>query len=690
VPARNQRPPRLAVKVCTLLAAACCATFALATGVQKLDVVDVVDSSDNLIGTADSANQGTVLRQQIEARPAYRTGEILEATPGLIVTQHSGDGKANQYFLRGFNLDHGTDLAISVDGVPVNLRTHAHGQGYSDLNFLIPEVVSGLQYQKGPYYADEGDFAAAGAAHVQLMNKLDRGIGELTAGTYGYRRAVVAGSPAAGSGNFVYAVELARNDGPWTRPDDFRKANAVLRYVQGDAQNGFNVTAMAYQGKWNSTDQIAQRAVDSGQIGRFDAIDPTDGGEARRYSLSGAWRRSHAGGLTEANAYVVSSRLNLFSDFTYFLRDPVNGDQFEQSDKRVLSGFNLKHTSAGSWGGREVENSAGLQLRSDNIAVGLFNTRAQQRLTTTRDDHVVESSAGLFFQNSLRWAEKFRTVAGLRGDFFRGDVASSNAVNSGRASDHLFSPKLSLIFGPWAKTEYYVNYGRGFHSNDLRGATITVDPATGARADKVPLLVRTSGYEVGLRTALVPHLQTSFTVFQLDFDSELLFVGDAGTTEPSRPSRRTGFEWTNLYTPTSWLQVDADVAFSRARFTNPDPAGDRVPGAVEGVATLTATIDNRGPWYGAARLRYFGPRPLIEDNTVRSHSTTLVSVRAGYKFGKQLRAQLDAFNLLNRRTSQIDYFYASRLPGEPAAGVNDVHFHPAEPRSLRIALIASF
>ena len=674
-----------------MLAAACCTTFALGEGVQKLGVVDVVDSSENLIGTADSANQGTVSRHQLEARPAYRTGELLEATPGLIVTQHSGDGKANQYFLRGFNLDHGTDLAISVDGVPVNLRTHGHGQGYSDLNFLIPELVSGLQYKKGPYYAEEGDFSAAGATQVQLMNRFDEGVGQIGAGGFGFRRALVANSAAAGSGNLVYGLELFHNDGPWTRPDDFRKANAMVRYVQGDAQNGYNITAMAYQGKWNSTDQIAQRAVDSGQIGRFDAIDPTDGGEARRYSLSGAWRRSHASGLTEANAFVVSSKLNLFSNFTYFLRDPVNGDQFEQSDKRVLSGFNVKHTAAGSWGGREVENSIGLQVRNDNISVGLFNTRAQQRLTTTRDDHVVESSAGLFFQNSLRWAEKFRTVAGLRGDFFRGDVASSNAANSGGANDHLFSPKLSLIFGPWSKTEYYVNYGRGFHSNDIRGATITVDPVTGAAAGKVPLLVRTSGYEVGLRSALVPRLQTTFTVFRLDFDSELLFVGDAGTTEPSRPSQRTGFEWTNFYTATSWLQIDADVAFSRARFTNPDVVGDRIPGAVEGVATLTAAVDNRGPWYGSARLRYFGPRPLIEDNSVRSHSTTLASVRAGYKFDKKLKVQLDAFNLLNRRTSQIDYFYASRLASDPpGASVNDVHFKPAEPRSVRIALIASF
>lgn len=681
--------PRLTLAGCLMLAAGGMPA-AFGEGVQKLEEVEVVGAGRGLIGAADAANQGTVTRRELDANPVYRVGEMLEATPGLVVTQHSGDGKANQYFLRGFNLDHGTDLAITVDGMPVNLRTHGHGQGYSDLNFLIPELVSGLQYKKGPYYAEEGDFAAAGATHIQITDRLDRGSGEIGAGGAGYRRAFAANSLAAGSGSLTYGFEVYHNDGPWTRPDDFRKANGVLRYAQGDAQNGFNVTAMAYQGKWNSTDQIPRRAIGSGQIGRFDGIDPTDGGAAQRYSLSAAWRRTQGSGLTEANAYAIRSRLNLFSNFTYFLNDAVNGDQFEQSDSRLVSGLNLKHTWGDSWGGREVVNTAGLQLRRDDISVGLFGTRAQQRLTTTRADDVIESSGGLFLQNSLRWAEKFRTVAGLRGDYFRADVASNNVRNSGKANDHLINPKLSLIFGPWAQTEYYVNWGRGFHSNDARGATITVDPASGNPAQRVPLLVRTSGYETGLRSNLLQNLQTTFTVFRLDFDSELLFVGDAGTTEPSRPSRRVGFEWTNQYAPTDWFNLDADVAYSRARFTNPDPAGERIPGAVEGVATLTAAIDNRGPWYGSLRMRYFGPRPLNESNSVRSQSTTLASVRAGYKVDKKLRLQLDVFNLLNRSASQIDYLYTSRLQGEAAAGVSDVHFKPVEPRSFRLALIAAF
>lgn len=668
----------------------------LAGGIPTLTLepVEVTASREDLIGTADSANVGTVNRAQLEAHPVYRVGEVLEETPGLILTQHSGEGKANQYFLRGFNLDHGTDLAIFVDGMPVNLRSHAHGQGWSDLNFMIPELVSSLQYKKGPYYPEEGDFAAAGAVHIHYADALPQGVASLGGGSGGYGRLLVANSPKWGEGHLLYALELFHNDGPWTHPDDYKKVNAVLRYSQGTALNGFNLTAMAYHGTWNATDQVAKRAVDSGLIGRFDALDPTDGGEASRYSLSGAWKRTAGNSVTQANAYLVRSKLSLFSNFTYFLDDPVNGDQFEQPDSRVFWGMNASHTWLGNWNGREVENTIGLQVRNDNIFNGLFKTRQRETLSTVRQDHVTEGSLGVYFQNRTQWLEKFRTVAGIRGDFYRAKVESDNPANSGEVSASIANPQLSLVFGPWAKTEYYVNLGGGFHSNDARGATITVTPGNGPNAnlpqDKAPLLVRAKGAEVGLRSAIVPGLQSSLAVFLLDFDSELVFVGDAGTTEAGRPSRRVGFEFANYYAPTSWLTVDADFAYARARFRNADPAGDRIPGAVEGVASIGLSVDRLGPYFGALRLRYFGPRALIEDNSVRSDSTTLVEARVGYRIDKNLRVALDIHNLLNSRDDQIAYFYASRLPGEPAQGVNDIHFHPVEPRSYRLTLIANF
>lgn len=661
-----------------------------AGGIPTLDTVEVKANSEDLVGEADSANVGTVTRKQLEARTVYRPGELLEATPGLVVSQHSGEGKANQFYLRGFNLDHGTDLRTTVDGMLINQRGHAHGQGWTDLNFIIPELATGLQYKKGPYYAEEGDFSSAGAVSVGYADKLPEGIAAAGVGTNGFRRALLADSPTYGEGHLLYALELLHNDGPFVHPDDYRKINSLLRYSQGIAANGFNVTAMAYKGKWNATDQIPERAIDSGLISsRFDAIDPTDGGESHRYSLSTAWQRTDATSSTKANAYVVANQLNLFSNFTYFLDDPINGDQFKQADRRTTSAMNVSHTWQLS-ATKASENTVGFQLQNDNIFNGLFSTKAREQLSVTRQDHTVEQSAGLYFNNAMEWRDKFRTVAGVREDIYRFDVKSTLGANSGKVAASITSPKLSLIFGPWAKTEYYVNLGSGFHSNDARGTTTTMDPKTGTPAEKVTPLVRSKGYEIGVRSGFIPGLQSSLSLYRLNFDSELIFVGDAGTTEAGRPSSRTGFEFANYYQPRDWLTIDADVAFAKARFRNSDPTGNRIPGAVEGVASLAGAVDNLGPIFGGLQFRYFGPRPLIEDNSVRSKSTSTFNGRIGYKISKQMRVELEGFNLLNKRASAIDYYYTSRLPGEPAAGVADVHFHPIESRSFRLSMAARF
>ncbi len=662
-----------------------------AGGKQVLEEILVTAQHITEIGVADSANVGTVTQEQLAARTVYRPGELLETTPGLIVSQHSGEGKANQYYLRGFNLDHGTDLRTTVDGMLVNERSHSHGQGWTDLNFLIPELARGLEYKKGPYYASEGDFASAGTVGVLYADTLARGVASIGIGQNGFKRLLVADSPGVQSGHLLYAVELEHNDGPFVHPDDYRKINGVLRFSQGDLANGFNITAMGYKARWNSTDQIAQRAIDSGYIsGRFDAIDPTDGGESHRYSLSGAWHRATDVSVATVNAYIIDYRLNLFSNFTYFLDNPINGDQFNQPDRRVTTALNASYTRELPFAGLESATTVGLQIQNDNIHNGLYSTEARQRLSTTRQDHIVETSFGVYLENTTHWLEKFRTVAGVREDYYRFDVASSIDVNSGKTSQQRTSPKLDLIFGPWAKTEYYLNVGEGFHSNDARGTTITVDPKSRAPADRVTPLVRSKGAEVGVRTTIVPALQSSLTFYVLDFDSELIFQGDAGTTSAGRPSRRTGFEFANYYKLNEWLTVDADLAYARARFRNYDPVGERIPGAVEGVATFALAIDNLGPYYGEIGYRYFGPRPLLEDNSVRSKSTATISAHVGYKFNARNRVEVEGFNLANRQASAIDYYYTSRLPGEPAAGVNDIHFHPIESRSFRFNYVANF
>jgi len=651
----------------------------------QLQRVLVEGARASQLGIADSAGAGSAGAKDLAGRIAYRPGELLEVTPGLIASQHSGEGKANQFYLRGFNLDHGTDLATWVDGMPVNQRSHAHGQGWTDLNFLIPELVGRLDYRKGPYSAREGDFSSAGVASLSYANRLVKSIASATVGQDGYARTMLAGSPEVAGGSLLYALELMKNDGPWTRPDGYRKVNAVLRYSQGYANNGWNVTAMSYSGHWNSTDQIPLRAVEDDRIGRYDLIDDSDGGKARRQSISGIWRSTDTDSGSKVSAYVIRNELELFSNFTYFLNDPVNGDQFAQPDRRVTTGVDASHT----WHMHRSDTlssdlTVGAQLQNDNIYNGLYDTRKRARLATTREDHIVETSGAVFVENATRWSDALRTVVGVRANNYRFRVDGDRLENAGKAHDTLVTPTLNIAYGPWASTELYANYGHGFHSNDARGTVATVDPKTLDAVERTPGLVRSRGVEFGLRTEAIPKMQMSLAVYRLDFDSELTYIGDAGNTEAGDPSRRYGIEFSNYYRPYKWLSVDFDAAWARAR-----SLGNRIPGAIEGVAQLGVTVDRSGPWSGSLRLRWFGPRPLIEDDSVRSKASVTLNGRVGYQLAKDLQLELEAFNLTNRRASAIDYFYESQLAGETAP-VADVHFHPIEPRSLRLTLVKTW
>ncbi|MEP7116116.1 MAG: TonB-dependent receptor [Acidobacteriota bacterium] len=656
------------------------------------NLADAQNPAQDLVGIAQSASQGAITGRQLDARPIMRSGEVLETVPGVVISQHSGEGKANQYYLRGFNLDHGTDFATTVAGMPVNLPTHGHGHGYSDLNFLIPELVSGVQFAKGPYFAEQGDFATAGSANINYTSRVGRPLVRVGGGGQGFARALVAASRVNGGGTWLGALDLQHNDGPWERADDFRKINGLVRYTRGDAQNGVSITAMGYRGTWNATDQVPERAVDDGAIGRFGTIDATDGGESYRYSGSVEWQRTRNNGSTKVSAYGIAYDLNLFSNFTYFLDDPVNGDQFRQADHRFVSGAKVSHRRLGRWSGRAVQNTVAVSLRNDDIRnVGLYHTVARQPLATVREDAVMQTSVGAFAQNEVEWTPWLRTLAGVRVDGYRFDVnAKSNPANSGTDTAGLVSPKGGAVFGPFHGTEFYLNAGLGFHSNDARGATITVDPVSGEPAQRVTPLARATGSEVGVRSVRIPHLQTSLSLWSLRLDSELIFIGDAGTTDAGRPSHRYGLEFANYYSPLPWLTFDGDLSMSRARFRDDDPAGDFIPGAVATVVSGGVTVDSRQHLSGSLRWRYFGPRALLEDDSTRSKATSLVNLDAGYRFSGAVRLALDVFNVLDTKASDIDYFYTSRLRGEPAGGVDDIHFHPALPRSARLNLIIGF
>jgi outer membrane receptor protein involved in Fe transport len=672
------------------LAIASSATFAAGLPTDDLDEVVVTAQRRGLIGKVESSTQGTVTRAQLETRPVMRTGELLETVPGLVVTQHAGDGKANQYFLRGFNLDHGTDLATSVDGIPVNMHTHGHGQGYTDINFVIPELLDRIEYKKGTYYADEGNFSAAGAVDLIYRRKLEESVLSLTVGEDSYARGMFAGSAALGGGDLLWALDHGRTDGPWDLEEDLRRSNALLKYSVGERRDGYSVTASLYDGEWTSTDQIPERAVSAGVLDRFGFVDPTNGGDSHRYALNLEIGKPLGDWNFLGNVYALDYQLDLFSNFTYAL-NPDNGDQFEQFDDRNAYGLHAEVMRETRYGGVAGTLRLGVDSRFDDIGkVGLYLTDDRERLSMVREDSVQRIGVGLFVEQQLQATDWLRLIAGLRYDRADFDVDSDLEANSGSAEDSIVSPKASMVFGPWAETEFFLNYGRGFHENDARGTTITVDPADGVTpAARVNPMVRATGAEIGVRTAALPYTQVALTAWTLDLDSELIYVGDAGATEPSRATERYGVELGVFVTPREWLTLDADLAWSHGRFSEFDPAGDRIPGAVESVVSLGAAVQHPSGWFGGARFRHFGEAPLIEDDSARSDPTTVVNFEIGRRFGKRFSVALAAYNVFDSTDNDITYFYESQLPGE-AQAVEDRHFHPVEPRTFRLTVETRF
>ncbi|MGO9437996.1 MAG: TonB-dependent receptor, partial [Terracidiphilus sp.] len=717
--------------------------------------VNVQGREDDLIGIAESGTQGTVGATEIQDRPILRSGEVLETVPGLIITQHAGGGKANQYFLRGFNLDHGTDIAIFLDDMPLNLPSHAHGEGYSDMNIVIPEFVKRVDFEKGPYYANVGNFSSAANAHVEFAKTLPQNFFKLEGGTHTYGRAVFGVSQKLGAGNLLYGGEETYYDGPWVHPDGFNKINGILTYSQGDDTDGASITAHVYHGKWNSSDQIPVAA--QSVVGFFGTLNPSDGGHSQRYSLQGEWHRQSENSESKISAYVFYYDMNLFSDFTYYLVDYAKGDQFDQQDRRWVAGFDAHHTIFSTWYGRKMSNTFGFQLRNDWVNNGLYrsanrvrtaktdysasgasffpvgstsgpacvtipnsditldltlpdgttdtttvpNTTCPTLPATTERDNFTDTIGSGYVENKIQWASKFRSVLALRGDDERfivtslayptdtttlpdGTTATVNAANSGSASKFLPSPKTSLIFGPWANTEFYLQGGFSFHSNDGRGATQQVEPVSpdnpylDTPAAKIPPLVQTKGGEIGVRTTALPHLQSTLSLWYLRSNSELMQDGDTGGTSASeQSSNRYGLEWANYYTPTENLAVDFDLADSRAQFTQIDrddaaqrvvkaaltvngtpdgsviwqesgPGGKLVPEAVKVVISSGIALHDYKGLSSSLRLRYFGPRYLTSDGLYQSSQTVLLNGEVRYQFFKKWHITTEFLNMLNR------------------------------------------
>lgn len=659
---------------------------------EVLPEIVIEGKAEDLLGRTDTASKGHATQQDFLSRPLLRRGEIIEAIPGMTATQHAGGGKANQYFLRGFNLDHGTDFAMSLEGMPLNMRTHAHGQGYTDLNPLIPELVESLDYAKGTYTAADGDLSSAGSANFLMWDVLPQNLVKVEFGEYNYYRALMAGTADFGSDveqgiqqGLTYALEYNYYDGPWQQPEEFNRWNGLLRWFKTDDDTKLSVTFMGYQGSWTSTDQIPSRLVNQGLLDRYATLDPSAGGESSRYSLNIAFEHRDDDVVTRANVYAIHYMLDLYSNFTYQLDPgPPTGDQFQQAEQRWVLGGQLSRT----WEKRELfgiesDLTFGLQTRTDLIdGIGLWGTQQRSRHTQIRVDDILESSVGLYGEVVTRWAPWFRTTLGLRGDVFYFEPQSSSVDGQEDELAGILSPKFSAIFGPWKQTELYLNFGTGFHSNDARGVS--------AGQNAADALVRTMGAEIGVRTQAVKNITTTLALFWLQSDSELVYVGDAGTNEPGNGSERYGVELTSYWRPTEWFSADAELALTHARFLDAPDGADHIPNSIpimfSGGFNLGAQGNTAG-WFAGARIRMFANSPLEETDTVRGRDSILVNATVGYRM-KDWEFAVDCLNLLNRQDQDISYYYESRAPGQLAA--NDVHMHPIEPRMFRMRVTYRF
>jgi outer membrane receptor for Fe3+-dicitrate len=612
-------------------------------------------------------------------QPQGRPAQVLRLIPGFIAVEHSGGaGKADQYFLRGFDADHGTDVAFFADGMPVNLRTHAHGQGYADLNFLIPETIEGLDVYKGAYDARFGDFATAGAVSFKTRQAVKEGVVQLAGGQFDTQRYLLMLSPNKGDVRTLFAAEGYYTNGPFQNDNRYFRTNLLGKVtLNPNARSELSLAGTLHKAQWNASGEIPLRAVADGTLDRFGAIDPSEGGKTTRATTRLNYHYDTTdGGQFYANAYAQYYRLDLFTNFTFFLNDPVNGDGIQQSDRRVMYGGDFGYRQAGKLMDTDATATVGVQSRADDIHARLGRQTKRSPTGATTDSDVLEASYSPFAKLELQPARWLRFAGGVRGELFTFDVRNRCATcatqPAGRTASGLVLPKANLILGPWFKTEFFANYGEGYHSNDARSVL------TGAASP----LARAQTYEVGMRSKpwRADGMELIATLWAVDLKSELVFVGDEGTTEARGATRRRGVEVAARGQVWGPLYVNGSVTMTRARFEN----GAAIPLAPE----LTA--------YGAAILKwpqglttqlqatYLGVRPLIEDRSIKSPSWVDVDLSTRYQLPVKLeRGRLEAFlfiqNLLDTQWEQATFAFQSRLRNEPA-GVTDIHFVPGTPR----------
>lgn len=737
-PAQTPAPCAPSDSACQRQAAAQAAKTPARPPANQIETVTVTADRLNLLGVTSSASEGIVDDEELQLTPQYRPGQVLETVPGMVVTLHSGEGKANQYLMRGYNLDHGTDLATFVDGMPINQPTHAHGQGYTDLNFMIPELADQISYAKGPYYADVGDFGSVGSVRIDYRNTISTQA-SATIGSYGFDRLFAAGYQPLGGGELLEAGEVQHYDGPFVQPDDARKVNLVLRYSQDKGAGGFSLTGMIYHQLWTNTTDIPERAISEGLVpNRFGTLDPSDGGNAVRGSLSAEYHSSLTAGQLSANAFYIFNELHLYNDFTHYLVDPIHGDQEDQFENRSVLGGAADYTVPLSLGPIANELQAGIFERYDLLGVGRLPSEGRRPLSGQEfldpasfsdSDRVNLFASAVYLQATTHWTPWLRTVLGLREDFQDGTDADALAAlhesagysSGGTKHQSLLQPKGSLILKPMDELEFYLSGGEGFHSADLRG--VNQDRSVDLGLPGTPLLAKQVGEEVGLRAAPRQYFTFTFALYDLWQQSETILDPDVGQDVAGPGSRRYGYEINATYQFTNWLELYGSYSGNHARFTQPfddgtGHLGTYITDAPVATGSLALYLQNLGPWSGGLDYRYLGNYPLSSGPCVNSAAvhdfpgvatsclnapTALGQVNgkgfgqlnldAHYLFASDWSLGIGIYNLLNTKAAAAEFWYVDRLKNEIGLypdGRADIHEHPLEPLMARIFLSRYF
>ncbi|MEM1094503.1 MAG: TonB-dependent receptor [Bacteroidota bacterium] len=677
---------------------------------QPIDLGEVVAQADYAFSTASSS----ALRAfDLLTRPTDSAQDLLRLVPGLITAQHAGGGKAEQIFMRGFDADHGTDVALTIDGMPINMVSHGHGQGYADLHFIIPEVVQRVDVHKGPYRADQGNLATAGSVHYTTRDHLEHSLVRVEGGNFGTSEVTALlqlPSPTAHQGAYL-AGQFYRTDGPVDVPQGLNRFNLfgkVHRHL--NASTEVALTASSFSSAWDASGQIPQRAVDQGLIGRFGTLDPLEGGATTRHAIGVAYETHTEGHDLDLNAYAGQYRFKLFSNFTYFLDNEEGGDMIEQTDDRMFYGLHGRYRVQQPLGTMYSTTTLGGGVRADDINATLWESPQRVRGQALVDADMTERNLFLWGQEELIVRPWLRVQAGLRADYFTFDVddqlegvSDVRPRASGFAQQVIVNPKASVVVSPMPSLDVFVNGGSGFHSNDARNVVQQARREELARTQQqVPpsqrlsptdvndeetfygTLPRAVGGEVGLRKQFGPRAMLSAAVWQLDLESEYVYVGDGGFTELNGPSRRYGLDLEGRVALTPWLSADADVNLANGRLRDAPAGEDHI--ALSPRVTSTGGLSVRHPQGFTAGLRYIhiGDRPANESGSVTAEGYTILNAVAALQVGT-VEVSLALENLLDVAWNEAQFDTESRLRGE-AAPVSELHFTPGTPRHIRLGI----